>query len=180
MRIIAGSLKGREFHSPHSHKTHPMSDKVRGALFNILGDIEGLTFLDAFSGSGALAYEAASRGADKVVAIEKDRASFNVIEQNIEELHAGKIIHATRAHLSGWSSRHVEKEKYDVLLLDPPYDDLQPLLLNNVVNRHLKPDGLAVLSYPGSEKNLPELYKCNIIMQKNYGDIQLVFYRKVK
>ncbi|MBX4199607.1 RsmD family RNA methyltransferase, partial [Candidatus Saccharibacteria bacterium] len=53
MRIISGQLKGRNFASPRGHKTHPMSDKMRGALFNILGDIEGLSFLDAFSGSGA-------------------------------------------------------------------------------------------------------------------------------
>jgi 16S rRNA (guanine966-N2)-methyltransferase len=180
MRIIAGKYKGREFSSPHSHKTHPMSEKVRGALFNILGDIEGLSFLDAFAGSGALAYEAASRGAAKVVAVEKDRAAFNVIEQNIEQLRAGKVIHATRAHLSGWSSRHIEKDKYDVILLDPSYDDLQPLLLNKVVKRHLKPGGLAVLSYPGDEKELPALYQCEIVEQKNYGDAQLVFYRKNK
>ncbi|MDB5161412.1 MAG: hypothetical protein JWO96_792 [Candidatus Saccharibacteria bacterium] len=178
MRIIAGKYKGREFSSPHSHKTHPMSDKVRGALFNILGDIEGLSFLDAFAGSGALAYEAASRGAGSVVAVEKDRAAFNVIEQNIEQLHAGKVIHATRAHLSGWSSRHVEKEKYDIVLLDPSYDDLQPSLTYKVIKRHLKSGGLAVLSYPGHNNELPEFPDCKIVEQKNYGDAQLVFYRK--
>jgi 16S rRNA (guanine966-N2)-methyltransferase len=180
MRVIAGKFKGREFASPHSHKTHPMSEKVRGALFNILGDIEGLTFLDAFAGSGALSYEAASRGAAKVVAVEKDRGAFDVIEQNIEHLKAGKIIHATRAHLGGWSARHVEKDKYDVVFLDPSYDDLQPLLLNKVVNRHLKPGGLAVLSYPGDKQEFPEFFKCEIVEQKNYGDAQLVFYRKNK
>ena len=68
MRIIAGTLKGQQFQTPHSHKTHPMGDKIRGALFNVLGDIEGLSFLDAFSGSGALAFEAASRGAASVLA----------------------------------------------------------------------------------------------------------------
>lgn len=180
MRIIAGNLKGREFNSPHSNKTHPMSEKVRGALFNILGDIEGLTFLDAFSGSGALSYEAASRGASKVVAVEKDRGAFDVIEQNIKHLHAANIVHVTRAHLSGWSARHIEKEKYDVVFLDPSYDDLQLELLNKVAKRHLKPDGLAVLSFPGDKEDLPEFYNCKVVEQKNYGDTQLVFYRKTK
>jgi 16S rRNA (guanine(966)-N(2))-methyltransferase RsmD len=72
MRIIAGTLGGRTFESPHGRRTHPMSDKVRGSLFNTLGDIDGLTILDAFAGSGALAFEAISRGAEHVLAIEID------------------------------------------------------------------------------------------------------------
>jgi 16S rRNA (guanine966-N2)-methyltransferase len=77
VRIIAGSLKGRTFSEPHGHRTHPMSEKVRGALFNALGDIEGLTFLDAFAGSGALSFEAASRGAKSVIAIDKDGPAYS-------------------------------------------------------------------------------------------------------
>src|SRR3954465_12488188 len=86
MRIIAGQLKGQQFQAPHGHKTHPMSDKVRGALFNVLGDIEGLTFLDAFAGSGALAFEAASRGAKAVTAIDRDSSAHKILEQNAKEL----------------------------------------------------------------------------------------------
>src|SRR3982751_244511 len=103
MRIIAGELKGREFRSPHGHKTHPMSDKVRGALFNVLGDIEGLTFLDAFAGSGALAFEAASRGAKSVVAVDNDSSAHKIIGQNIKDLRLEKIVKVTRANTGGWS-----------------------------------------------------------------------------
>ena len=53
MRVISGWLGGRIFESPHGHRTHPMSDKIRGAVFGVLGDIKGLTVLDAFAGSGA-------------------------------------------------------------------------------------------------------------------------------
>nr|MBP9820948.1 RsmD family RNA methyltransferase [Candidatus Saccharibacteria bacterium] len=60
MRIIAGFLGGRLIESPHNNKTHPMSEKMRGALFNSLGDINGLTFLDAFAGTGACGFEAIS------------------------------------------------------------------------------------------------------------------------
>ena len=62
MRIIAGSLGGRVFKAPSGHRTHPMSEKIRGAIFNALGDISDLTVLDAFTGSGALCFEAVSRG----------------------------------------------------------------------------------------------------------------------
>jgi 16S rRNA (guanine966-N2)-methyltransferase len=179
MRIIAGTLKGRELKNPHNHKTHPMSEKMRAALFNILGDIEGLTFLDAFAGTGALAFEAASRGADFVVAVEKDRAVFEAVEESIRMLRLNKTVHATRAHIAGWSVRNIEKDKYDVLLLDPPYDDLQLLLIQKLIKRHIKPGGLAVLSYPGKEE-APAFEFVSMVENKHYGDSQLVFYRRNK
>jgi 16S rRNA (guanine966-N2)-methyltransferase len=179
MRVIAGNLRGQQFVSPHGHNTHPMSDKVRGALFNILGDIEGLTFLDAFAGSGALAFEAASRGAKSIVAIDKDSAAHKVITQNVKDLHLQKLVHVTSANVGGWSIHNMEK-KFDIVLLDPPYDELQPNLLGRLARRHVKTGGLAVLSYPGNAKELPELPGCQIVEQKNYGDAQLVFYRKAK
>src|SRR3989344_8852858 len=128
MRIIAGFLKGRSFHSPPGHRSHPMSDKIRGALFNILGDIKGLTFLDAFAGSGALSFEAASRGAKHVAAIEKDSPAYATIEKNIKELGLGKLVHASRANAGGWSNQNTEIE-FDIVLLEPPYDLLQLNLL---------------------------------------------------
>jgi len=95
MRIIAGRLGGRLFDSPHSHKTHPMSDKARGALFNILGDISGMSVLDPFAGTGAISFEAVSRGAAGAVAIELDKQAQKVITANIASLgliHEVKLI----------------------------------------------------------------------------------------
>jgi 16S rRNA (guanine966-N2)-methyltransferase len=83
MRIIAGRLGGRHFASPQGRRTHPMSDKMRGALFNALGDIDGLSVLDAFAGSGALAFEAVSRGAGHAVAIDVDKSAQRAIAENI-------------------------------------------------------------------------------------------------
>ncbi len=177
MRIVAGNLKGRIFAEPHGHRTHPMSEKVRGALFNALGDIEGLMFLDAFSGSGALSLEAISRGAKNVVAVEKDAAAHKVIQDNIHELKLAKQVHVSRANASGWSIHNMEK-KFDIVLLDPPYDDLQGNLLKTLINRHVKKSGLAVLSYPGNRK-IPDFENAKIVHSKNYGDAALVFYRKI-
>jgi 16S rRNA (guanine966-N2)-methyltransferase len=177
MRIIAGELKGREFKSPHAYKTHPMSDKVRGALFNVLGDIDGLSFLDAFAGSGALAFEAASRGAKSVVAIDKDSSAHKILEQNVNDLKLGSV-KVVKANTAGWSVHNMET-KFDILLLDPPYKELQIDLVERLIKRHLKSGGLAVLSFPGKAK--PEkLSSAAIITSKNYGDAQLVFYRKIK
>ena len=176
MRIIAGELKGQQFHTPHGHKTHPMSDKARGALFNVLGDITGLTFLDAFSGSGALAFEAASRGAASVIAIDKERANHSVIERNVKDLHLQRRVKVVRANTGGWSIHNMEK-KFDVLLLDPPYDDLQPSLLARMIKRHIDSGGLAILSFPGRSEH-PEFENTSVVAVKQYGDIKLVFYRK--
>jgi len=176
MRIIAGRLKGQQFQSPHSHKTHPMSDKVRGALFNILGDIKDLTVLDAFAGSGALAFEAASRGASAVVAVDKDRAAHSTIERNVKDLNLQTTVKVISANTGGWSIHNMEK-KFDILLLDPPYDELQINLLQKLINRHLKNGGLAVLSYPGALGE-HEFEKTTIAASRKYGDSQLVFYRK--
>ena len=155
-----------------------MSDKVRGALFNVLGDIEGLSLLDAFAGSGALAFEAVSRGAKEAWAIEKDGPAHKIIEQNAKELMLGGRIHVVRANAGGWSIHNMER-RFDVVILDPPYDQLQPNLLANLVKRHVRSGGLAVLSYPGKE-TAPEFEGAKILADKNYGDSQLVFYRKTK
>lgn len=176
MRIIAGKLGGQQFQTPHGHRTHPMSDKIRGALFNVLGDIEDLTVLDAFAGSGALAFEAISRGAKSVVAIDKDGPAHKIIETNVKDLHLQKQVKVIRANTGGWSIHNMEK-RFDIVLLDPPYDDLQPNLLQRLINRHIKPGGLAVLSYPGG-MSAPDFEKVEVVASKNYGDSQLVFYRK--
>jgi 16S rRNA (guanine966-N2)-methyltransferase len=177
MRIISGYLKGRVFNDPHGHNTHPMSEKVRGALFNTLGDIEGLSVLDAFAGSGALAFEAASRGAINVIAIDKDTAAHKIIENNIKELKIHKLVHSTKANIGGWSIHNMEKQ-FDVVLLDPPYEDLQINLLQKLINRHVKKGGLVVLSYPGKGE-YSNFERTEVVANKEYGDAQLVFYRKI-
>ncbi len=71
------------------------------------------------------------------------------------------------------------EKKFDIVLLDPPYEELQLPLLQRLIKRHVKPNGLAVLSYPGKQ-DIPEFEDTKIVETKNYGDSQLVFYRKIK
>jgi 16S rRNA (guanine966-N2)-methyltransferase len=174
MRIIAGRLGGRVFETPGGHRTHPMADKVRGGLFNALGDIEGLTVLDAFAGSGALSYEAISRGATHATAIESDRRAQATILKNIESLGLEDSVQMVKAYCASWSGRH-QTLQFDILLMDPPYDNLQIADLEKLV-RHLKPEGVMAVSWPGKLDRL-ELAKLTIVSQKNYGDAQLVFYK---
>jgi 16S rRNA (guanine966-N2)-methyltransferase len=177
MRIVAGNLKGRIINQPNGHHTHPMSEKVRGALFNALGDIEGLTILDAFAGSGALCFEAISRGAKSALAIERDPAVQKVVKKNIDELNIVDQMHVVRASAGGWSDNNPDKQ-FDIVILAPPYDDLQPNLLQKL-NRHVETDGILVLDYPGKQE-VPGFESLDQILKKEYGDAQLIFYRKLK
>lgn len=174
MRIIAGSLGGRQFDSPKGFKTHPMSDKARGALFNVLGDIEGLTVLDAFAGSGALSFEAISRGAASAVAIDNDRAAQKVIANNVHELGLRDRVKLITASANAWLQTSPEETTFDIVLCDPPYTDLQLNLLQRLTER-VKPGGLVVLSWPG-DKEVPDLNGLEVLERKNYGDITLAFY----
>lgn len=174
MRVISGSLRGRQFKSPPGHRSHPMSEKMRGALFNALGDIAGLRVLDAYAGSGALSYEAYSRGAKEVIAIEKSVLAHRTIKRNLEEL-AIPSIKATRANITTWSDNNPELT-FDIVMADPPYNDIRPDALVKLT-RHLNPDGIYVLSWPGSEEPI-EITGCTIVKHLHYGDSSLVFYQR--
>jgi 16S rRNA (guanine966-N2)-methyltransferase len=152
-----------------------MSDKIRGALFNALGDIEGLSVLDAFAGSGAAAFEAVSRGAVSALCIDVDVDAHRTITENINKLGLKNTIKALRRNAVSWS-RENSASSYDIVILDPPYDDLQPKVLAELV-RHVGTDGIIVLSWPG-DTQAPTFEDMTIVRQKSYGDAQLVYYNR--
>lgn len=175
MRVISGRLGGRNFGSPHGHRTHPMSDKMRGAIFGVLGDIKGLTVLDAFAGSGALAIEAISRGAKSSVAIEVDKGAHSVITANIKELGIDDQIKAVRAFTGAWSTRN-QAQMFDLIFVDPPYDNVPYRDLKSLP-RHLTTDGTLVLSWPGKAEPL-KFEDLSLVLSKDYGDSSLHFYKR--
>lgn len=175
MRVVAGSLGGRTFDSPRTHRTHPMSERIRGAIFSVLGDIVGLSVLDAFSGSGALGIEAVSRGAASVVSVENDPSAQRAIKDNIRRLDVGRSMRLVRAGLYGWSQNN-PGSRFDLVLADPPFDELQMLSLQALA-KHVNEGGLLVLCWPGAER-LPDLKEVALIERKTYGDAQVGFYRR--
>jgi len=174
MRVVSGTLGGRTFDSPGTTKTHPMSDKARGALFNILGDVDGLTFLDAFAGSGALAFEAASRGAASAVLLEQDKVAQQTIDRNIVTLDLEGQVKLVKAAAGAWLQ--TSTDVFNVVLCDPPYTNVQHELLRRLAER-VAPDGLFVLSWPG-DGDVPEYGGFELAVQRSYGDMQLIFYRR--
>ncbi len=175
MRIIAGSLRGRQFMSPRGHRTHPMSDKMRGALFNTLGDIGGLEVLDAFAGSGALAFEAVSRGAAGATVLDSDRQAQQTIATNISNLGLQNRIGLIKASANAWLT--TSGQDFDIVLCDPPYNNPQIPLLIKLAGR-TRPGGMAVFSLPPDLKPDPgDNYE--LLAAKSYGDSQLAFYRRI-
>jgi 16S rRNA (guanine966-N2)-methyltransferase len=123
MRVIAGRLGGRVLRAPRNHVTRPTGALVREALFALLGDIGGARVLDLFAGSGALGIEALSRGAREVLFVERDRRAFGALLSNLRAL--GLQPPQARA-LRGealWALHNARRgrEKYDLILIDPPY-----------------------------------------------------------
>jgi 16S rRNA (guanine966-N2)-methyltransferase len=131
VRIIAGRWRSRLVKFPPTMSLRPTPDRVRETLFNWLGQrLDGLACLDLFAGSGALGFEAMSRGAARVVMVERDRAAVDALRANARELAAEGIevvAGDALAFLSG------NKEKFDVVFLDPPYaSDLAQRALENL------------------------------------------------
>ena len=119
VRIIGGAWRSRRIHFPARADLRPTPDRVRETLFNWLGqDLTGRTCLDLFAGSGALGFEAASRGAMRVVMVESDRAAHAALEMNRDALGA----HQVEAVL-GDALEFIRGDKalYDVIFLDPPF-----------------------------------------------------------
>lgn len=172
MRIISGQFKNQTITSPRSSQTHPMSEQIRGAIFNTLGDIDGLSVLDCFAGSGAVGLEALSRGADSVTFIDNDRLAQRTIADNLINLkvaHRSKLI---KTGVGNWLQ--TADNSYDIIVADPPYDDIPLNLLPRLVE-HLNPGGTFVLSWPGKQP-LPAM-PAALILTRHYGDAQLAYYQ---
>lgn len=121
MRIIAGRWKGRRLKPPAGRRVRPTTDRVREAWMSALGgSLGGLRVLDLFAGSGALGLEALSRGAEHVVFVERARASFRLLEANVELLDAGGSVTLVHDDVFRWL-RGVEAGRFDLALADPPY-----------------------------------------------------------
>jgi 16S rRNA (guanine966-N2)-methyltransferase len=119
IRIIAGEYRGRRITVPDRPGLRPTPDRVRETLFNWLGQtLDGLACLDLFAGSGALGFEAASRGAARVVMVEQDRAAFDALKKTSSTLDA-KQVHLVMDDAFAYLGKC--RENFDVVFLDPPF-----------------------------------------------------------
>ena len=177
MRIIAGEFKGRTLKAPTWDGLRPTSDRLRETLFNILGDLDGLRVLDVCAGTGALGLEALSRGAVHAVFLERDPRAVRLIEENAAHCRATNrcvIIRATARQalddaLGG---------PFDLVLLDPPYDDPDRGAMVTLAAAHLAAGGRLVLEH-AVRVAPPDGGPLTPARTVRTGDSALTFYRAV-
>ena len=118
MRVIAGEFRSRRIKSLPGLEVRPTPDRMRESIFNIIGaEVPGSTFIDAYAGTGAVGIEALSRGAARVLFLEKNKSALALIRDNLDSL--GLLPRATV--ISGPALRELATRKSDIVFLDPPY-----------------------------------------------------------
>ena len=178
MKIIAGELKGRGITQPKSRSVRPLSEKVRAAIFDVVGSVEGFTVLDAYSGSGAAGFEAVSRGALLAEGIENNAQVARTIQANEKELELGFSYILHQVSLETWLASPAQQpptSRYDLIIADPPYLRLEEDLLEKL-SGYLNPNGILVVSHGGKLAS-PVLQSVKLKQHKVYGDSALSFYQ---
>lgn len=185
MRIISGKAKGTKLYTLDGKNTRPTLDRIKEPLFSIIQTyIEDSIVLDLFSGSGALALEALSRGAKKAVLCDKSYDAINIIKKNIEKTHMEE---KTEVLCSDYQKCiFTVKEKFDIIFIDPPYKldiavkSIEMILQNNLLSN----DGIIIIETDDEIRELQEIGKLNynikILGQRTYGRVKLIFLKKEK
>ncbi len=162
---------------PSGSRVRPTSDKVKQALFNILGDrVTDAVFLDLYAGAGGIGIEALSRGASRVVFVDSSRSSLAVIKQNIARTGLGERAQVVPAEAKAFLRK--TSGPFDIIFLDPPYaEELQPLLDLIAGSGIMKPDGV-VIAEPFKKQPSPERAgSLTLYREARYGDTVLAFYK---
>ena len=172
LRITSGKYRGRVIKSPTSATTHPMGSREKIALFNIISDfLPGAVVLDAFAGSGALGIEALSRGADRVVFVEKDPRAAKTIRNNLDELGAASYGKVYTCSVTKFTS----KEDFDIVIADPPYDRFEISDIGSLAGL-VKKSGVFVLSHPGEP---PIIAGLSLLQTRKYARARISIYRNI-
>jgi 16S rRNA (guanine966-N2)-methyltransferase len=177
VRIIAGERRGHTIFAPRGRETRPTSDRVRENTFNLIGPVDDATVLDLYAGSGALGLEALSRGAASVVFVETDRDAVRAIDRNLDKLRLSGARVVPHDVTSVLAQEVAAGRKYDLVLVDPPYEmtDYSPLAryLPNV----LADDGVLVVETAARVE--PEL-PLAILKQRVYGSTRVTLFEHAR
>jgi len=176
MRITGGKYCSRQIRCPKG-VIRPAMDRMRESMFSILGNIDDLSFLDLFCGSGIVGLEAASRGADPVYFVEMDRIKKNVLHENVmiaENTETKIFIMSAERFISA------AKEKFDLVFLDPPFPLKNKIKLVELACEKdiLNENGLLMIHHPSEEKWPESIGNILLDDRRKYGRSILLFYRK--
>lgn len=180
MRIISGKAKGLRLGSVKGLQTRPTADRVKEALFNILGPaVAGSSFLDLYAGNGGVGLEALSRGASQVVWVDSDPRCSRMIRSNLVKtgLEGGGVY--TKEVLSALGILERKGESFDFIFLDPPYS--QGLVRRTLLLLDHSPllrDGGKIIAEGGKKEDAPRgMSKIKMMRKEHYGDTALFFYQ---
>jgi 16S rRNA (guanine(966)-N(2))-methyltransferase RsmD len=172
VRVIAGAYKGRRLHTPAGLATRPTADRVREALFSILGPVDGARVLDLFAGSGALGLEALSRGAAAAVFVDSDPRAVAAIRRNLEAIGVDAAVHRrdALAYL-----RSASDGPFDLVFLDPPYSSASELAapLSERLPDAVNEDARIVSE---SDKRNPLELTLPLVDERVYGDTRIAIH----
>jgi 16S rRNA (guanine966-N2)-methyltransferase len=171
VRIVAGRYKGRRLRMPRGAPTRPTADRVREALFSMLGDVSGARVLDLYAGSGALGLEALSRGADSAVFVERDARAAAVIRANIDAVGANGEVR--RQDVLGFLAS--DHRPFDLVFCDPPYDS-GPRTAEQLAERlpALLAEGARTVTE--SDKRRPLELPFPLLRERTYGDTRIAIH----
>jgi 16S rRNA (guanine966-N2)-methyltransferase len=175
VRITGGDFKGRKVVCPPG-VIRPSMDRMRESMFAVLGNIAHCSFLDLFSGSGIVGLEAASRGAEPVVLVEKDFKKKDVLSRNAAIMGSiGSIIFMP-------AERYIKKfnDPFDIIFLDPPfsYRNKESLIAAVAESNVCPKGGLVLIHHPSSDQIAQTLGCLTQIDQRKYGGSLLAIYKK--
>jgi len=181
IRVIAGMAKGRKLKMVPGGSTRPVMDRVKEALFNILGTgVQGSSWLDLFAGTGSVGIEALSRGAARVVFIDNDRLAVRTIRENLEHTRLAGRAEVLRADAFVYLQRP-NPEAFEYIYIAPPqYKGMwkQALLALDNNPAHLHPDGVAVVQIDPVEREDVALRVLRLYDERTYGKTLLLFFER--
>ncbi|MCA9668855.1 MAG: 16S rRNA (guanine(966)-N(2))-methyltransferase RsmD [Myxococcales bacterium] len=181
MRIIGGQARGRPLTAPRGTRTKPTTDRVREGMFSMIAsrlDLASARVLDLFAGSGALALESISRGAERALLVDSDNGCARVIAKNAETLGFAARVEVSRQRVESALARLAEAgRRFDLVLADPPYDEpLLPLLTRIADAGVVADDGLLVVEHSVRTES-PELAApLQRVVLRRYGDTVVSVY----
>lgn len=181
MRVISGKKRGAKLVAPEGLQTRPTTDRIKETLFNIINfDLPGCSFLDLFSGSGAIGIEALSRGSKEVVFVENGKEALSCIKENLEKTKLKDQSVICAMDVAGALQKLVQQgKKFDIIFMDPPYAlaSIDSLLTYIAQHDLLEKDGYIIVEQ-GTDRKLTTIEGLQLIKEKEYKTTTLSFFER--
>ena len=179
MRITGGKFKGRRLSSFLDKNIRPMTDRVKESLFNIVGnDLNGISVLDLFSGTGGLAIECFSRGAHHVLSVERHQSSIAIMKKNFLDFDVLDNIHIEKEDVFKFLRQYKDKS-FELVLVDPPFTEKwSDAVMQDIAKSHVLNDASIVAIEISRFEDIGKSYgTLKQVDQRSFGDKYLTFYK---